>query len=167
MQLKKLTRYTPSEKPFGDSIQYFQSDDGQDFYSAFALFTKRYKLCVNPSSGLICAVDEDVSRLYPAGFNVEEIDELPNEFNLGAGWSFVDGEIVAPTVNYAELAITEKGKLQKEADNTLAVLNRAVRLKIATDEEVTALEAWERYSVELWRVDTSLAPDIVWPTVPA
>lgn len=167
MQLKKLTRYNPSEKPFGDSVQYFQSDDGQDFYSAFPLFTKRYKLCVNPSTGLVCAVDEDVSRLYPSGFNVEEIDELPDEFSLEAGWSFLDGEIVAPTVNYEELAIEEKARLQIEADNTLKVLNRAVRLKIATDEEADTLKAWERYSVELWRIDTSLAPDIVWPEKPA
>ncbi|EHG3720352.1 tail fiber assembly protein, partial [Salmonella enterica subsp. diarizonae serovar 11:k:z53] len=41
---------------------------------------------------------------------------------------------------------------------------RAVKLKIATGEEVKRLDAWELYSVLVSRVDTS-NPD--WPQKPA
>ncbi|WP_410966249.1 tail fiber assembly protein, partial [Salmonella sp. SKLX061860] len=41
---------------------------------------------------------------------------------------------------------------------------RAVKLNIATDEEIKRLEAWELYSVMVNRVDTT-NPD--WPEKPA
>ncbi|EGY0998100.1 tail fiber assembly protein, partial [Salmonella enterica subsp. enterica serovar Braenderup] len=50
-----------------------------------------------------------------------------------------------------------------EAESAIAPLARAVKLKIATDEEFKRLEAWELYSVMVNRVDTS-APD--WPDIP-
>jgi hypothetical protein len=53
------------------------------------------------------------------------------------------------------------------ANNTIALLERSVRLGISTDEERELLEKWELYSVLLNRVDTSTAPNIEWPTVPA
>ncbi|ENI9457485.1 tail fiber assembly protein, partial [Escherichia coli] len=39
-------------------------------------------------------------------------------------------------------------------------------LEIATEEEISLLEAWKKYRVLLNRVDTSTAPDIEWPTGP-
>jgi hypothetical protein len=53
-----------------------------------------------------------------------------------------------------------------EAEDVIAPLERAVKRDMATDEEKTQLEAWERYSVLLSRVDTDKAPDIVWPDKP-
>ncbi|ENZ1877647.1 tail fiber assembly protein, partial [Salmonella enterica] len=50
-----------------------------------------------------------------------------------------------------------------EAEAAIAPLSRAVKLKIATDEEIKRLEAWELYSVMVNRVDTS-NPD--WPQKP-
>ncbi|HHS1811271.1 TPA: tail fiber assembly protein, partial [Salmonella enterica subsp. enterica serovar Newport] len=50
-----------------------------------------------------------------------------------------------------------------EAESAIAPLARAVKLKIATDEELKRLEAWELYSVMVNRVDTS---DPEWPEVP-
>ncbi|MGP4145339.1 tail fiber assembly protein, partial [Escherichia coli] len=39
-------------------------------------------------------------------------------------------------------------------------------LEIATEEEISLLEAWKKYRVLLNRVNTTTAPDIEWPTVP-
>ncbi|EBV7059232.1 hypothetical protein DRU22_25890, partial [Salmonella enterica subsp. enterica serovar Java] len=50
------------------------------------------------------------------------------------------------------------------AESAIAPLARAVKLKIATDEEIKRLEAWELYSVMVNRVDTA-SPD--WPEQPA
>ncbi|WP_410736676.1 tail fiber assembly protein [Citrobacter koseri] len=60
----------------------------------------------------------------------------------------------------------KKAELLAMADAAIALLSRAVRLKMATDEEVGKLEEWERYSVLLNRVETSTAPDIDWPPQP-
>ncbi|MSD68578.1 hypothetical protein GKE20_24130 [Escherichia coli] len=49
----------------------------------------------------------------------------------------------------------------------IAPLQDAVDLEIATAEERSLLEAWNKYRVLLNRVDTSTAPDIEWPTSPA
>ncbi|WP_084022927.1 tail fiber assembly protein [Xenorhabdus hominickii] len=42
----------------------------------------------------------------------------------------------------------------------------AVDLGIATGAEKSALTAWRKYRVELYRVDCTTAPDIAWPEVP-
>lgn len=64
-------------------------------------------------------------------------------------------------------AAAEKLKqLQDEADEVIERLERAIKYDMATDEEKAQLEAWERYSVLLSRVDTDKAPDIEWPDKP-
>ncbi|WP_024155702.1 tail fiber assembly protein, partial [Salmonella enterica] len=60
-------------------------------------------------------------------------------------------------------AEARKAELLAEAESVIAPLARAVKLNIATDEEIKRLEAWELYSVMVSRVDTS-KPD--WPDVP-
>ncbi|MCY6826315.1 tail fiber assembly protein, partial [Escherichia coli] len=44
----------------------------------------------------------------------------------------------------------------------IAPLQDAADLEIATEEEISLLEAWKKYRVLLNRVDTSVAPDIEW-----
>ncbi|EJQ0105167.1 phage tail protein, partial [Shigella flexneri] len=51
MELKNITRYYPENMPYGNNVQYFQSEDGKDFYESLPLFTKKYKLCITPDSG--------------------------------------------------------------------------------------------------------------------
>lgn len=60
----------------------------------------------------------------------------------------------------------EKQSLLSEANESIAPLQYAVDLGMATDEEMARLEEWKKYSVILNRVDTSLAPDIEWPQKP-
>jgi len=57
-----------------------------------------------------------------------------------------------------------KDRLVKEAEAVIQVLERAVKYDMATDEEKSRLEAWERYSVLLSRVDVD-NPD--WPENPS
>ncbi|ECA2971430.1 tail fiber assembly protein, partial [Salmonella enterica subsp. enterica serovar Napoli] len=61
-------------------------------------------------------------------------------------------------------AEARKAELLAEAESVIAPLARAVKLNIATDEEIKRLEAWELYSVMVNRVDTA-SP--VWPEKPA
>ena len=54
----------------------------------------------------------------------------------------------------------------REFSEYIAPLQDAVDLEIATEEERSLLEAWNKYRVLLNRVDTSTAPDIEWPANP-
>lgn len=54
-------------------------------------------------------------------------------------------------------------QLNDEADASIAPLERAVRLNMATDAEKARLDAWERYGVLLSRVDVE-SPE--WPDKP-
>ncbi|MFR3765333.1 MAG: tail fiber assembly protein, partial [[Clostridium] symbiosum] len=46
-------------------------------------------------------------------------------------------------------------------------LHAYIELGIQTEEEMTKLAEWKKYRVALNRIDTSTAPDIVWPEIPA
>lgn len=74
-----------------------------------------------------------------------------------------------PPLTMAELiSIAESEKLAriKAASDKIALLSDAVELGMATGEEVNLLKEWKKYRVLLTRVDTSLAPNIDWPTEP-
>lgn len=59
-----------------------------------------------------------------------------------------------------------KSHLHSATERVIAPLERAIKLGIATDNESATLSAWERYSVLLSRVDTTLL-DIDWPIAPS
>lgn len=54
-----------------------------------------------------------------------------------------------------------------QAEKRLAVLQYAVELEMATEQETQALKNWKTYMVQLSRLDLSSAPAIDWPTMPA
>lgn len=105
---------------------------------------------------------------------ITELGELPEhvvqikpetEFDYwdGQGWRT---NVEAQKQQAIALADVEKQNLQTKAENELAILQRAVKLELATPEELALLEQWERYSVLLNRIDTNNAPDIHWPEIP-
>lgn len=66
----------------------------------------------------------------------------------------------------ARAAADKKSFLMKQAHDTIAPLQDAVDLDMATDAEKAALLAWKKYRVLLNRVDITKAPDIEWPEPP-
>ncbi|EON0915657.1 DUF4376 domain-containing protein [Escherichia coli] len=134
MELKNVTRYYPEEMPHGETVQYFCSEDGLDFYDAMDKFTKKYKLCIHPETGAIHSVAEDVSRLYPAGFSVVEADTLPEgsspeNFDISGRWKFDCGRIVDTLTRESALArktaeITAWRNQQENAEITFELNGR-------------------------------------------
>ncbi|QHB32332.1 tail fiber assembly protein [Yersinia canariae] len=59
----------------------------------------------------------------------------------------------------------KKTDLMSQASSAMALLQDAVDLKMATVDEVTALQSWKKYRVMLNRVDIDAAPEIDWPVV--
>nr|WP_311779029.1 tail fiber assembly protein [Pantoea sp. YU22] len=87
----------------------------------------------------------------------------------GIGWTYKDGTFTPPPVpeipkeDLVAQANQQKASLTSEASQTISILQDAVDLDMATDEEKAQLTAWKKYRVLLSRVDTSTAPDIAWP----
>ncbi|EFT9252478.1 tail fiber assembly protein, partial [Salmonella enterica] len=118
---------------------------------------------------VIHSVSENISTLYPAGFDIVESDSLPYDDIISGKYQFVDNKIIPRTYNEVELTqITnaEKSKKLKLANEKIRPLQDAVDLGIATDEEIQKLGAWKRYRVEINRIDTSNLLDISWPLPP-
>ena len=109
-----------------------------------------------------------VSMFWPVDCSVAEVNAIPDGCDISGAWRYTDtGDIVRHHDFDLKLAGKELLKRQNEADNFISPLARAVKYGMATDEEKATLEAWERYSVLLSRVDISSTPDIDWPPLPA
>lgn len=164
---KQFALYEPDNKDLPSAL-YLRDENGLDWYECQSEFgNDSYKVAYD-SEGLIVACDKDASSLFPVGLSVAEVELLPEDFNIGQ-WVFKD-DVIQPR-QYSQEELREQAEVRKAelfamADAAIAPLSRAVRLKMATDEEAEKLEEWERYSVLLNRVDTSTAPDINWPSRP-
>ncbi|EOX8517511.1 tail fiber assembly protein [Salmonella enterica] len=169
MKLKNVKRYYPDDMPFGENIQYFIDENGVDFYNAIEHFNLKYKLCIHPETKIIHSVSEDLSKLYPAGFDIVETDSMPYDNIISGKYQFVDDRIIMRTYNEIELnQITnlEKSERLKLANEKIIPLQDAVDLGIATTEEMQKLDAWKKYRVEINRTNTSNSLDISWPLPP-
>lgn len=62
-------------------------------------------------------------------------------------------------------AETQKKQMITQVSDEILILMDAVNLNMETDEEKSRLTALQVYRVQLNRVDTSLAPNIVWPVM--
>ncbi|HIH9927157.1 TPA: tail fiber assembly protein [Klebsiella pneumoniae] len=80
----------------------------------------------------------------------------------GSAWvTDVDAQHAADVA----VADMQKKELMAQASADISILQDAVDLNMATDEEKSRLTSLQTYRVLLSRVDTSLAPDIVWPLI--
>ncbi|MFX2611929.1 tail fiber assembly protein [Enterobacter mori] len=63
-------------------------------------------------------------------------------------------------------AEAQKRRLLSESTGAIAALQDAVDLNEATHDEKKLLLKWKAYRLALSRIDTSLAPNIIWPERP-
>lgn len=172
MELRNVTRYYPEEMPYGEGIQYFRSEDGQDFYESLDKFTKKYKLCMHPETGVIYSMAEDASRLYPAGFTIVEVDELPEGFGIEACWYYKDGEVLPVPVDYSRLAEKQRQRLLNEAKDITSDWKTELELGTISDDDKVRLTQWMEYIKAVKALDLSQVSDessfylIQWPEKP-
>ncbi|EEC5246909.1 phage tail protein [Salmonella enterica subsp. enterica] len=171
MELKNVIRYIPDDPDYDNNFLYFRSEDGQDFYESLSKFTKKYKLCID-SENIIRSVSEDVSRLYPAGFSVVEINKLPAGFNTYGDWKYSNGAVVAVPVDYHAKAETARQKLLDAANSTIIDWRTELALGDISDDDKASLTKWMAYIRELKALDLSGVKDetdynaIKWPAKP-
>lgn len=171
MELKNVTRYIPDDPDYDNNFLYFRSEDGQDFYESLSKFTKKYKLCID-SENIIRSVSEDVSRLYPAGFSVVEVNKLPAGFNIFGDWQYKKGAVVAVPVDYHAKAEITRQKLLTDANSTIVDWRTELALGDISDDDRSSLTKWMVYIRALKTLDLSDVKDeatftaIRWPVLP-
>jgi len=108
-------------------------------------------------------VDHDVYTEFAANEVPEGKIRIAGDDGMPA-W----GDVPPPTHDeLVSQADNKKSQLLNDASVAISPLQDAVDLGMATDDEIAQLNAWKTYRVNVNRVDTSLAPDIIWPTPPA
>ncbi|MGO2335290.1 tail fiber assembly protein [Providencia sp.] len=91
--------------------------------------------------------------------------EPKTEFDIWNGKKWVT-DVEAQKAAFVAIADNEKAQRLEEAEQQILMLERKVRLDMATDDEVTLLKQWEIYSIKVSDIDTSTAPGIDWPVKP-
>ncbi|MDB9566463.1 tail fiber assembly protein [Providencia rettgeri] len=91
--------------------------------------------------------------------------EPKTEFDKWSGKKWVT-DTEAQKAALVAAADSEKAQRLEEAEQHIMMLERKVKLDMATDEEKELLKQWEIYSIQVADIDTSLAPDIDWPQKP-
>ncbi|MFV8875327.1 tail fiber assembly protein [Serratia fonticola] len=169
MKLINLQRYVPDDYFCGEGVQYFKDASGKDWFESLSKFTKKYALAIDNDSGAIRSISEDVSRIYPVGLTVVEVDSLPDGCDISGRWIFKSGQVAPREITQQELIATatkKKTELMLVATKKMAPLQDAVELGIADDNEIKKLDAWKVFRVNLNRIDVTQAPDIEWPIEP-
>lgn len=106
---------------------------------------------------------------------ITEIGELPDNLTTeapktpfdkwnGKKWVTDKSEQLAYEIAIAE---SQKQSLLAEAEQEIAMLERKVRLNMATETDRVKLTEWEIYSVKVTDTDTSAGAGTEWPTPPA
>ncbi|CAM4057539.1 tail fiber assembly protein [Xenorhabdus thuongxuanensis] len=166
---KKFVEYTPTSKPYGNCL--YLTNAGGDWYEQQQNFKPDTLKIAYDDDGIIRSFSDDASTLCPIGLYVAEIvkNDVPADFGWDHEWVFINGEITPRIQTPAELqqqAESQKQQLMFSAANSIAPLQDAVDLGMATDAEKSALTAWRKYRVLLNRVDCATVPDIQWPEPP-
>jgi hypothetical protein len=128
---------------------------------------KTYARIENQHVAEIVALNVKPEKLYHPSLVWVDITALPEQPDIN--YRYIDGLFTAPVTDAENAALIASSRLAAEMDvanRTIAPLQDAVDISIATDDETTRLSEWKRYRVALSRIDTSKAPDIEWPVMP-
>ena len=172
--IKNFSVYQPSDKSRTamqeiHGVAYLSSEDGQDWYECQATFSPDTLKVAYDAKGIICSIHRDVSMINPLNLSVAEVEDTPENqrADISGAWVYEDGEI-RPRVYTAEekqrQAQAMKTAILAAVEGRIAPLARAVKYGIATEAEAASLEALERYSIDVSRVDVA---DPHWPEPPA
>lgn len=89
---------------------------------------------------------------------------------VGPGTKLIEGEIVQAEVPVIKPTRGENAAIKQRllgiASQQVSILNDAVEMDMATEEEVRLLPLWKKYRVLLNRVNTDIDDFIKWPEEP-
>ena len=153
---------------YGPNFQYFIDEQSRDWFESLHLFTKKYSLAIETDTGIIRSITDDASTLYPVGFSVVDVDELPNGCSDDGTWAF-DGTDIQQLPQQDELVAKNTrifNTLLRSVTDAAFPLQSAVSLNVATTAQTEALAALQQYSISLMNTDLTIDP-VIWPEPPA
>lgn len=178
IKFEHFTPYTPSKADAEKSelvmlgIGFLKSVDGTDWYDSQRVFSANTTKVMYDSRGIICAVTEDITSLFPNGYSVAEVatSSVPEDAALAEKWVFDGIRIVERSYSNSELveqAEEKKKQLISDAMNTVSVWQTEQSLGVIDDTDKAALIAWLKYIKALKAIETSVLTEIVWPEQPS
>lgn len=108
----------------------------------------------------------------------DDVELVPLETGqaVSIGYSYKDGIFSPPPLTDEQIKQKEQNVLQNNmstkrsymdrATLKISILQDAVDLEMATDEEVRLLPLWKKYRVLLNRIDANTSQQIKWPEEP-
>ncbi|WP_307744977.1 tail fiber assembly protein [uncultured Pantoea sp.] len=128
---------------------------------------KIYARIENQCVAEIVSLNVKPEKLYHPSLVWVDITALPEQPDVNYNYS--DGVFSAPTTEAENAVLIASSRLAAEMDvanRSIAPLQDAVDISIATDEEITRLLAWKKFRVALSRVDALQPLNIEWPEKP-
>ena len=177
---KNFSTYQPAEVPVEVLVlpdgrpalmTWLRDEEGNDWYDVQQNFADDTLKVLYDGNSFICGCSMDVTELNPINMSVAEVavadvpPEATNTLSDGT-WCYLDGQIqkYQPTPDeLQEIAQKLKRQLLTEAREKIAILQDAVDLGMAKEDEKFQLIEWKKYRVLLMRVDPD-KPE--WPEKP-
>lgn len=128
---------------------------------------KIYARIENQCVAEIVSLNVKPEKLYHPSLVWVDITAMPEQPDVNYNYS--DGVFSAPVTEAENAVLIASRRLAAEMDEasrTIAPLQDAADISIATDEELNRLAEWKRYRVALSRIDASKTSDIYWPVKP-
>ena len=102
---------------------------------------------------------------------------IPEGEAVSIGYSYDGKKLTAPALTADQKAAQDaadvsmniilKSTLMNEASQRISVLQDAVDLEMATDNETKLLPLWKKYRVLLSRINADISSAVTWPDKPA
>lgn len=169
MELVKLKQYMPEQMIYGDDVQYFIDENGNDWYASLGKFKKPYTIAYDSETDIVHSYSADASAIYPAGLNVVDVDSIPDGFDIADSWFYKNGVILK---DYAGQAINDRIRLLETANTITNDWRIELQLGIISDEDKETLTNWMMYIKSLKSLDLTEIKNreeyqsIKWPTQP-
>ena len=128
---------------------------------------KTYARIENQCVAEIVSLNVKPEKLYHPSLVWVDITAQPEQPDVNYNYS--DGVFSAPTTEAENAVLIASSRLAAEMDvanRTIAPLQDAVDISIATNAEIARLAEWKRYRVKLSRIDINKALDSEWPEMP-
>lgn len=124
-----------------------------------------YARIENDKVAEIFSTEGNIEEMFPESFLWINVSSEKNQPEYG--WSYKDGIFIAPVVDYVDIAEREKKYRINIATDFISIWQTKLILGRLDDIEKAKLNAWLDYIDSTNAVDTSQAPNIVWPEAPA
>ena len=156
-----------------DGVMFCRASDGVEWYDIAKLQAEEQALhlLIN-GDGMICSLDHDLTRMYPAGFDLVSILEDDSEQPKIGDFVEIKGNeltVVMPPRHILEArAESMRQKRLSTIQEKISPLEDAEKLGIISDSERASLTALQLYRVALYRLPQSAGwpTDVIWPDAP-